>query len=139
MEYQKKGGLYFLRADRGEEILAVLKQFCEKEQIALGFVSGIGAVGRIKMGLFKTGEKRYVCKESTGEFEIVSLTGTITRMDGAPYLHLHIAAADESGVVRGGHLNEAEVSATAELVVFPGSGAVGREFSEEIGLNLFQF
>ena len=39
----------------------------------------------------------------------------------------------------GGHLNEARVSATCEVVVRVINGEVGRQFSNEIGLNLFKF
>ena len=39
----------------------------------------------------------------------------------------------------GGHLNEAFVSATCEMVVLPMAGQVERAFDEETGLNLFRF
>ena len=57
----------------------------------------------------------------------------------AVYLHLHIAAGDEEGLVHGGHLNRAIISATAEIQIQVIDGEIGREFSEEIGLNLFKF
>lgn len=140
MEYQLKGGYYFVRIDRGEEIVAGITALCEKEGISAGLITGIGAVNHVQMGLFRTAEKRYISKEFTGDFEIVSLTGNITQMDGKPYLHLHIAVADESLAVKGGHLNKAVVSATGELVIVPADdSSVGRAFSEDIGLNLLQF
>ena len=74
-----------------------------------------------------------------GDYEIVSLLGTVTRMDGKFYSHLHMSAGDESGKVFGGHLNRACVSATCEAIIFVFNGEVGREFSDEVGLNLFKF
>lgn len=58
---------------------------------------------------------------------------------GAPYLHAHFAAGDLQGQVVGGHLNRANISATAEIVIRAIAGTVERKFSETIGLNLFSF
>ena len=42
-------------------------------------------------------------------------------------------------LVHGGHLNRAIISATAEIQIQVIDGEIGREFSEDIGLNLFKF
>ena len=55
------------------------------------------------------------------------------------YTHFHISVADESGNVYGGHLTEAVISGTGELVLTEIEGTVDRKFDEEIGLNLFEF
>lgn len=139
MQYKKFKGSFFVRLERGEEILSSLAALAEKEDIALGCVSGLGAVDRFTAGVFFPQEKVYRKNDFHGNFEITSLTGTITRMDGKPYLHLHMSAGNEYGKVMGGHLNEAHVSATCEIVVRVVEGSVGRAFSDEIGLNLFEF
>ena len=139
MQYKKFKGNFFVRLERGEEILSSLAALAEKEDIALGCVSGLGAVDRFTAGVFFPQEKVYRKNDFHGNFEITSLTGTITRMDGKPYLHLHMSAGNEYGKVMGGHLNEAHVSATCEIVVRVVEGSVGRAFSDEIGLNLFEF
>lgn len=139
MQYRKFGDSFFVRLERGEEILSSLAALAEKEDIALGCVSGLGAVDRFTAGVFFPQEKVYRKNDFHGNFEITSLTGTITRMDGKPYLHLHMSAGNEYGKVMGGHLNEAHVSATCEIVVRVVDGSVGRAFSDEIGLNLFEF
>lgn len=139
MQYKKIKDSFFVRLERGEEILSSLAALAEKEDIALGCVSGLGAVDRFTAGVFFPQEKVYRKNDFHGNFEITSLTGTITRMDGKPYLHLHMSAGNEYGKVMGGHLNEAHVSATCEIVVRVVDGSVGRAFSDEIGLNLFEF
>lgn len=111
----------------------------QKENIRLAQVTGLGAINDFTAGVYNTVTKEYHSIQFQGAFEIVSLTGTVTRKDGDVYLHLHIAAGDEEGHVHGGHLNRATISATAEIQIQVIDGEIGREFSQEIGLNLFKF
>ncbi len=139
MEAKAAGRHWIIRIDKGEEIVATLERFCREKEIRLGTVSGIGATDRATIGLFKTQTKEYVRKEMAGDHEITSLTGNISRMKGEVYLHLHVNLADGNYHTFGGHLNSAVVSATCELVVRELDGGMDREFSEEIGLNLYKF
>ena len=139
MEYKRFENTVFARIDKGEEIVETLKTICEKEDITLAYVNAIGAVGDFTVGVFKTAEKQYDSNRFQGDFEIVSLSGSVTQMNGAHYSHLHMSAGDREGRVWGGHLNRAVVSATCEMVVRILDGHVGRAFSPEIGLNLLAF
>ena len=65
------------------------------------------------------------------------MTGTIDRLNGEFYCHLHMSAADGQGRVFGGHLNRAVVGATCEMLVRIDAGSVERKYDEEIGLNLW--
>ena len=139
MEYKRFQDRIVARIDRGEEIHAQLKELALREQIRLAEVSALGAVNDFTVGVFKTDERKYYANHFTGSFEIVSLTGTITTQDGAYYAHLHMSAGNDKGEVFGGHLNEAIVSATCEMVVNVIDGTVERAFSEDVGLNLMRF
>lgn len=139
MDYKRFGSTYFLRIDKGEEILEQLQIMAEKEQIKLATVQALGAVNDFTVGVFNTAEKKYYSNHFEGTYEIVSLTGTITTKDGAFYAHLHMSAGDDKGLVVGGHLNRAMVSATCEMTVTAIAGTVERQFSEDVGLNLFRF
>ena len=139
MEFRKFGNKYIIRMDRPEEIVGTLKKFCQEQGIVLGWVMGIGAVNRAKIGLFDTAAKQYYSEDLEGDFEITSLMCNISTMNGEAYLHLHINLADINHQTWGGHLNEAHISATGEFIVEEIKGDVGREFSEEVGLNLYKF
>ena len=139
MEYKRFQDRIVARIDRGEEIHAQLKELALREQIRLAEVSALGAVNDFTVGVFKTDERKYYANHFTGSFEIISLTGTITTQDGAYYAHLHMSAGNDKGEVFGGHLNEAIVSATCEMVVNVIDGTVERAFSEDVGLNLMRF
>lgn len=139
MEYRKFGNHYVIRLEKGEEIVTKVKELCEKEDVKLASLSGIGAVNKVTAGLFRTKEKKYVSKTYKEDMEIVSLGGNVSCMNGETYLHFHISVANEAGEVRGGHLTEAFISATGELVLTRIEGTVDREYSDEIGLNLLKF
>lgn len=139
MEYRKFNNTIVARIDKGEEILEKIKEIATKENIKLANINALGATNDFTVGVFKTGEKKYYSNNFTGDFEIVSLTGTINTMNGEFYSHIHMSAGNDKGEVFGGHLNRAIVSATCEMVINIIDGTVDREFNENIGLNLFKF
>lgn len=138
MRYFRTGDTYVIRLDRGEEIVGELTAFCKAQQITLGFVTGIGATDRATIGFFNTAEKQYHSAEMTGDHEILHLYGNITTLQGEVYLHLHISLADQEHRAWGGHLNAAQVSATAEVFITVLDGLCERARDEVIGLNLMQ-
>lgn len=139
MEYRKFGHTIVARIDKNEEILEQVKEIALKEKIKLASVQAAGAVGAFTVGVFKTDEKRYMANEFRGNFEIVSLNGTINTMNQEFYCHLYMSAGNEKGEVFGGHLNRAVVSATCEMIIQVIDGVVDRCYDENIGLNLFEF
>ena len=139
MDYRRFGSHIIARFDRGEEILACLKEVALKENIKLASVSALGAVDDFTVGVYKVDEKKYYSNHFAGAFEIVSLTGTISTMNGEYYAHLHMSAGNDRGEVFGGHLNAARISATCEMVIDVIDGVVERRADPQVGLNLFAF
>ena len=139
MDYRRFGDTVIARLDKGEEIHEQLRLIALKEDIKLASVSALGAVDDVTVGVFVTQEKRYHANRFTGDMEIVSLTGTVSTMNGEYYAHLHMSAGNDKGQVFGGHLNRAVISATCEMVIRIIDGSVDRKFNEEIGLNTFSF
>ncbi len=140
MEYRRFSDKIVLRIDRGEDIVAKLKELCELENISLGSVSGIGAVMETEIGIFNVDTKEYFSKTVEGLYEVSNLTGNISKMNGEIYLHLHITIGDvKKNEVYAGHLNRAVVGATAEIIVSVIDGEIDRQKDDSIGLNLFKF
>ena len=139
MDYRGYGNQYLLRVDKGEKIAESIRKLCEKENIRCGAIHGLGAADQVELGLFRTDTKRFIGHVYEGAYEIASLNGNISSMNNEVYLHLHAVIADENNETKGGHLTEARVSATAEIVISAFDGEADRKFSEEIGLNLFAF
>lgn len=139
MEYKRFENKIILRMDKGEEILSVLKDVCLKENVKLASISAIGAVSHFKIGVYDVEDKKYVSNEYKGVYEIVSLLGNISTMNGEFYSHLHMACASFDGLVYGGHLNSATISATVEMIIDIIDGIVDRRLDSTIGLNILDF
>lgn len=139
MEYRVGGGVIAARLDIGDEIVGCVARIAEETGTEFATVSGIGALSLLAVSVYDVGKKVYfdnVFEEST---EIVSLSGTVTRMNGEPYVHLHASAGRADGSVCGGHLKRAVIGATGEIVLRPADIAVGRVRDERTGLNVFSF
>ena len=117
MEYRKFSNTIVVRIDKEEEILEKIKEIALKENIKLANINALGATNDFTVGVFKTTEKKYYSNNFKGDFEIVSLTGTINTMNNEFYAHIHMSAGNDKGEVFGGHLNRAIVSATCEMII----------------------
>ena len=71
--------------------------------------------------------------------EIASLSGSVTEMNGKPYIHLHTALADQQNKTHAGHVIELTIGATCEMFVRVLPGEVIRKKDEAVGLNLWSF
>lgn len=139
MEYRRFENTLAIRLDPGDEICESLLEVSMREKLEAAEISGIGALNYFNVGTFNTQTKNYYINEFKGSYEIVSLTGNLTRMNGRPCLHAHFAAADKNGNVVGGHLNKAVIANTAEIFLHVIPGTLNKKFNENIGINLFDF
>ena len=138
MKYRRYEDTIIVRIDRGEEILEKMKEVALKENVRLANVNALGAVDDFTVGVYNVDEQKYYSKTFKGAFEIVSLTGSINTMNHEYYAHIHMSAADSTGVAYGGHLNRAIVSATCEMFIKVIDGEIDRFKDPVTGLNLFE-
>ena len=139
MEFQKFDDTYVIRIDRGEEVMSVLTDFCQREGIKLGQVSAIGAADRATICVYDVVEKQYFKQTFNEPMEVTALMGTVSSKDGQVHLHLHVTLADANLKARGGHLFKLVISGTCELFLRTLPGQVGRQLDEETGLNVLSF
>lgn len=142
MEYRRFDRDYYIRLDKGDEIIASLIALCEREGIAAGSVSGIGGCGCAAVGVFDLEAKDYVRREEHTLLELVSLNGNITVYEGRPYVHAHaLFAYQRDGVIGtlAGHLLEARIELTGELVLTPADGRIGRRYDAALGIRTWDF
>ena len=138
MKYKRFGEDIVARLEVGEEVIASLRDIAEREGVTFASVSGIGAADDIAVSVYDVGAKRYFDNEYREPMEITSILGTVSEMDGEPYIHIHLTAGRADGTVIGGHLKRAVISATCELVLHTVYGRVPRFYDERTGLNLME-
>lgn len=138
MKCKNVGNTLLLRIDRGEEILASVTKACAENNIRLAAVSAIGAVDHAVIGLYRVEERAYHSHTIDGEMELTALVGNVTTKGGELYLHLHATFADEAGHAFGGHLNEARISGTCEMIIQKLDGEVGRTVDPQTSLNIWE-
>lgn len=141
MDYRRFGNTVVLRIDRGEEVMEKLQEVCGKEGILLAGISGLGAASYVEMGLYDVEKQAFTGTILEQPLEVTSLIGSVTEMDGKPYLHVHIGVADVEGKAYGGHLKKCVIGGTSEIFINAADGHVGRraDWFSETGLNLYDF
>lgn len=137
MTYRRFNDTYMIRIDVGEEIPEQLMNVCLKEQITLAQVEAIGAADQAELGVYDLNARSYQREELNGFMEITSLSGSVTRMNGEPYIHLHATLADRNHTIHGGHVLKMRVGATCEMFVRVIDGQVDRRPDEQLGINLW--
>lgn len=139
MEYKLFGDTYGVRLHPGDEIVKCISTLCENEKIMSGVISGLGAVNKATVGIYDTEKRKFLPKELNGQMEICSLTGNVTRKDGAVYIHLHGSFAGNDSTVFGGHIQSAVISVTAEIFVRVLSGNISRKADTQTGIMIMNF
>ena len=139
MEARKSGRVHLVRLDKGEPVLASLHEYVGRRRIRGGSVVGLGAIEAAEIGYFDPQRKAYDRTTIPGARELLSLVGTISRLDGAPFVHAHVTLAGPDHSVVGGHLFEARVAVTGEFVIDEAPIASARVLDDATGLKLLHF
>jgi predicted DNA-binding protein with PD1-like motif len=121
----RQGRRFLLKLLPGERLIDVLSRFAQREQITHAVViSAIGSVKNVHLNDIKSGARlpitaaRLTPHAVEGPLELLGLTGNLVPdADGVPVCHLHIIASKSSGDVVGGHMQDAEVFASCEIVL----------------------
>ena len=132
MEYQIMGREVYLRIDRGEQVYGSIRMICEKLGITAGHFPGIGACDSATLSTYLPENREFTHHTLTGLLEMVSLMGNVSDDgEGKAFLHSHAVFSQlnkEGGIdVLAGHLEEATIRYTGEIILTPAEGKIGRK------------
>lgn len=123
--------------DPGDEPVACLTAFAKEQRLDAARFTGIGAFSQAVVGFFDLQRKDYE-KIALGEqVEVVSLVGDVALgPNGEPKLHAHVVLAKRDGSAWGGHLVEARVQPTLEVMLVESPSHLQRRIDTATGLAL---
>ena len=123
----------------GDRVLAQLAELTAKENLTAAQLSAIGACSQVELAYFDWGVKEYRSIPVEEQVEMASMLGDIGLDDaGAPALHVHIVLGRRDGGALAGHLVEATVRPTLEVVITETPSHVHRRKDPATGLNLIR-
>ncbi len=97
--------------------MASLKQFVAQHKITAAQISAIGALSDVELLYFDWDKKDYMKIPVREQVEVASLLGDVAEADGKPAIHLHIVVGKRDGQAMVGHLGEAHVRPTLEVIM----------------------
>ncbi len=109
-----------------------LNKIAIKNKIAAGAIQVIGSLARARISYYDQQLHVYRELDCDSPYEIVSGIGNISLRDDKPYVHLHLAIADSTGKVLGGHCLEGCRVFAAEFTIWPLKGAAVRRIPDNI-------
>lgn len=124
--------------ERGDEVMSGLQVFVVDYNVHAARFSAIGAFERAKLGWFDWDRKCYEPIDVQEQVEVLSLIGDVA-MDGAkPRVHAHAVLGRRGGATVGGHVMEAIVRPTLEVLLIDSPGHLRRVFDPESGIALIR-
>jgi predicted DNA-binding protein with PD1-like motif len=128
---------YVLVLDKGDEAVGCMEQFARDHSLAAAQLTGIGAFSDATLGFFDWEKKEYRKIPVKEQVEVVSLIGDVALgPDGKPSLHPHVVVSRSDGSAMGGHLLEAHVRPTLEVVLTGSPEHLRKRKDSESGLAL---
>jgi uncharacterized protein len=124
--------------DQGDEVVGSLLTFAKEHRLSAAAFTGLGALSDAVVGYFDWQKKDYERIRIDEQVEVLNLTGNIARANGEPKLHPHIVLGKADGTAHGGHLLEAHVRPTLEVIVTESPAHLRRRSDPATGLALIQ-
>ncbi len=130
---------YAVIFDTGDEVVKGLTDFAREHRLAGSHLTAIGAFRDVTLGYFDWQKKEYQKIPLHEQVEVLSLVGDVAlKPDGSPQLHAHVVVGRSDGTTRGGHLLEAHVRPTLEVVLVESPVHLQRQHDPESGLALIR-
>jgi uncharacterized protein len=123
----------------GDELARGLSQFAEEQKLSAASFKAVGALSSVRLGWLSWESKKYEPAVTLDEqLELLSLIGDVALLDGKPVVHAHAVVGKKDGSAHGGHLLEAHIRPTCEVVLTESPAHLQKFIDPESGIALIQ-
>jgi hypothetical protein len=125
--------------ETGDELAAGLSKFAEEQNLSAASFKAVGALSSVRLGWYNLESKKYDPSVTLDEpLELLSLIGDVALKDSKPVVHSHMVVGKRDGTAHGGHLLEAHVRPTCEVVLTESPAHLQKFIDPESGLALIK-
>ena len=124
--------------EHGDEVVLLLERFAAEQGLEASRISAIGAFEDATLGYFDWERKDYERIPVQEQVEVLSLVGDVALDKGKPKLHAHVVLGRRGGATLGGHLLQAHVRPTLEVLLIDSPSHLRRVHDPESGLALIR-
>src|SRR6202142_3705244 len=121
---------------QGDETFSGLLDFADKYHVTSAHFTAIGALNSATLGWFDPQRKMYKKIHINGQHEVIGMSGDIALYQGKPVVHTHMVVGSADGTTRAGHVLDAIVSPTLEVMVIVDPIAMKKRLDPETDLTL---
>ena len=120
----------------GDEAMSALSAFAAEKRLGASQFTAIGAFSSAVVAFFDWDSKRYQNIRVDEQVEVLSMVGDVSMDRDERKIHAHVVLGKADGTAHGGHLVEARVRPTLEIVITETPVHLRRRFDPESGLAL---
>jgi predicted DNA-binding protein with PD1-like motif len=128
--------IWALVFDIGDPVMANLERFAREQGLRGAHFSGIGAFQDVTLRYFDWESRQYEDIPVDEQVEVLTLTGNVASEGDEPKVHAHLIIGRRDGSTLGGHLKEAHVRPTLEVILTEEPEPLVRRHDAATGLAL---
>jgi hypothetical protein len=130
---------FILVFETGDELARGLLDFVREQEVSAASFQAVGGLSSVRLGWFNWESKKYEPSVTLDEqLELLSLLGDVALKDGKPVVHAHAVVGKKDGSAHGGHLLEAHIRPTCEIVLTESPVHLQKFVDPESGLALIK-
>src|ERR1700686_1804200 len=130
---------FILVFETGDELAKGLLEFAEQKRLSAASFKAVGAHSSLRLAWFSWESKKYEPSVTLDEqVELPSLLGDVALNEGKSAIHAHAVIGKRDGTAYGGHLVEAHIRPTCEVVLTESPAHLQKFVDPESGLALIR-